>query len=187
MAARKTRGARDTDEGTTDVPETVKPKPSQISHVAIVGGAPDMPEGSGVVDYLLAYMGRRVSFYNPLTGETDEREAAEVIALQMVIGALHGDKSAINRLIERTEGKVGVGVARAKAADPADANDPRNIAMQAERARQDSVREREESVAAIGRIMSPPPQVTPNAIRYEMPPQPLQIFPTPRTGDETIM
>lgn len=142
-----------------------------------------MPEGSGVVDYLLAYMGRRVSFYNPLTGETDEREAAEVIALQMVIGALHGDKSAINRLIERTEGKVGVGT-RAKAADPADANDPRNIAMQAERARQESVREREESVAAIGRIMSPAPA---NPIRYEMPTQPLQIFPTPRTGDETIM
>ena len=127
--------------------------PTQIAKIRFSGLASDAPKNGSVTDYLEHYTKRSVEFWNPLTQSMEQRPAAEVIALQMVIAALHGDKSATNRLIERTEGKVSVSTPAPAAI--AQGKSARELAEQVERERQDDLRaaaqEKESSIAAIGR------------------------------------
>lgn len=146
--------------------------PSQIARIRFAGLSDDAPANGTVSEYLDHYTKRGVEFWNPLTQAMEIRPAAEVIALQMVIAALHGDKSATNRLIERTEGKVSVDkLPPAKIAANASA---RELAESVERERQQELRdqrkERDSSVAAIARIMGPP-----NGINAGLPATPRMI------------
>lgn len=69
-----------------------------------------------VTDYMDWYLEMPVEFYNPLTEQRETRKAVEVIALMLLVEALHGDKHAQKAVMERTEGKV---AGRASAAAPA--------------------------------------------------------------------
>lgn len=133
--------------------------PTQIAKIRFAGLSGDAPRSGSVTDYLDHYTKRDVEFWNPLTQMMETRPAAEVIALQMVIAALHGDKSATNRLIERTEGKVSVSTPTpAKVTEVANT---RTLAEQVEKDRQQELRtarnDREKSLGAVARIMCEPP------------------------------
>lgn len=133
--------------------------PTNIAKIRFTGLDGEAPKHGTVTEYLEHYMKRDVEFWNPLTQAIEQRAAAEVVALQMVIAALHGDKSATNRLIERTEGKVSVDKPTPAAKNQAAT--ARELAESVERDRQEELRaarnERSASVAAIGRIMCTPP------------------------------
>lgn len=162
MVKRKNNSGQETDaeeiEKAADAAIEAGSTPNQIARIRFVGLSDDAPVNGTVSEYLDHYTKRAVSFWNPLTQQEELRPAAEVIALQMVIAALHGDKSATNRLIERTEGKVSVDkLPPAKIAANASA---RELAEAVERDRQQELRDarkdRDNSVAAIARIMGPP-------------------------------
>lgn len=112
--------------------------PTQIARIKFAGLDADAPKEGTVSEYLDHYTRRGVEFWNPMTQLMETRPAAEVIALQMIISALHGDKSATNRLIERTEGKVSVSTPTP--AKTAAAATTREIAEEVERTRQAELR-----------------------------------------------
>lgn len=90
-----------------------------------------------VTDYLNYYIVCPVELTNPLTGQKEIHKGAEAIALMIFIAALNGDKAAQKQLMERTEGRVGMGE-REPGKKPED--DLKSSLATAERNRQDKLK-----------------------------------------------